>query len=399
MRAAVVCFTAQGCRTALQIRFILEQTGEKADIWCKKKDYLPPEGILQMEEPLKKWTGEQFSCCDALIFVGAVGITVRSIAPFLESKTKDPAVITVDEQGKFVISLLSGHIGGANELCSRIADGLEAVPVITTATDLNRKFAVDVFARKNGLWISDMKLAKQISADLLDGRRVGFYSDFPVEGEFPSQLFLMEEKQGIRSGDSGCGMLPEGAASCQHDECGTLPEKAATGQNGNSRGSGAQAAWSSCQIRVSGKPELQDKQQTDTLWLVPGWGVLGIGCRSGKTLEELEAFVLRMLEKQGISIHGLRKVCSIDRKAEEQGILDFCEKYGLPFETFSAEELMQVPGSFSASPFVAGQVGADNVCERSAVLGSGNGTLIMKKTAENGMTMAVAFENRRICFE
>lgn len=391
MKVSMICFTARGCCTALRIRRILENAGDEAGIWCKKKDYVPPEGILCLDKPLQAWTGEQFFRSDALIFVGATGITVRSIAPFLENKTRDPAVVTVDEQGKFVISLLSGHMGGANALCSRIADGLKAVPVITTATDLNRKFAVDVFAKKNGLWISDMKLAKRISAALLDGELVGFSSDFPVEGKLPRELIPLERSGGADapSGFSGstCGSAPLKKAVFPEGDCGGIR----SGRN--------TVPEYSCKICIVGDWPPKGVEEEATLWLVPQRAVLGLGCRSGKSMEELEEFVQRLLKLQGISFRTLRKVCSIDRKAKEQGILDFCKKYDLPFETFSAEELMQVPGRFSASSFVAGQVGADNVCERSAVLGSGNGRLVLRKTAENGMTAAVAMENRRICFE
>ena len=132
---------------------------------------------------LKNGQEEDFEDCDAIVFIGACGIAVRSIAPFVKSKKIDPAVVVVDEQGQFAISLLSGHIGGANELTEEIAEILRAQSVITTATDLNDKFAVDVFAKKNGCFISDMELAKEISAALLAGKEVGFASDFPWIGE------------------------------------------------------------------------------------------------------------------------------------------------------------------------------------------------------------------------
>ena len=120
---------------------------------------------------------------------------MRAIAPFLEGKTKDPAVLTVDELGHFVISLVSGHLGGANELCRRAAEKLGAVPVITTATDLNRQFAVDVFAKKNGLQIHSMEAAKMISASLLEGDRVAFESCLALEGELPPGLYWKQGKR------------------------------------------------------------------------------------------------------------------------------------------------------------------------------------------------------------
>ena len=129
-----------------------------------------------------------FQSMDALLFIGACGIAVRSIAPYLQGKDKDPAVVVLDERGIFAISLLSGHLGGANELTAVLANLTGAIPVITTATDINGRFAVDVFAKKQNLWISDLKAAKAVSAAVLDEEPVGFFSEFPVTGEIPCEL-------------------------------------------------------------------------------------------------------------------------------------------------------------------------------------------------------------------
>ena len=120
----------------------------------------------------------------------------------MASKKSDPAVLVIDECGHFVISLLSGHLGGANELALKVAEILHAVPVVTTATDLHHRFAVDVFAKKNNCSIFNMKAAKEVSAALLAGRRVGFYSEFPVcfyvmNVEIRSDLRKMIQNQNV----------------------------------------------------------------------------------------------------------------------------------------------------------------------------------------------------------
>ena len=117
----------------------------------------------------------------AMIFVSATGIAVRAIAPWIRDKMTDPPVVTVDEGAQFVIPLLSGHVGGANELARHIADWLEAVPVITTATDVNGKFAVDLFASAYHMTIIDRKEAKNISAAVLEGKQIGVFSDLPIK--------------------------------------------------------------------------------------------------------------------------------------------------------------------------------------------------------------------------
>lgn len=379
MKIAVICFTVQGAKTSLKIRDFFEQGSEWVEVWCRKKEYQPPKGICSWLGSLKEWTKKAFEDSDAVIFVGAAGIAVRSIAPYLQSKTTDPAVLVVDELGKFVISLVSGHMGGANELCSDLAGGLGAIPVITTATDLNERFAVDVFAKKNRLFIPDMKLAKMISARLLDGEKVGFGSEFPWNGKLPEGLDPgMQKQQGGEQSD---------LAAMEREN-----PKQSEEEQGSPEGQCPEYGFCIALNREK-RPFLH------TLHLLPRIAVLGVGCRKGISSEALEEFLLRFLEEHHIAPEVLKAVCSIDRKKEEAAILTFCGKYQLPFMVYSARELSEVPGSFSGSAFVADQIGVDNVCERSAVKGSGNGKLLLRKKAESGMTAALAIEEWRAYFE
>ena len=191
MKISMICYTLTGQQTGEKLKKGLEKEGNIVSLFTKSK-YIPDS----IKGSCGKWTGEQFETADSIIFIGAAGIAVRSIAPFIQSKKKDPAVLVVDELGKFVISLLSGHLGGANELACLAADILQAIHVVTTATDLEGKFAVDVFAKKNNCHIFRMKEAKEVSAALLAGEKVGFYSEFPWEGELPEGLIWCQ-KTGI----------------------------------------------------------------------------------------------------------------------------------------------------------------------------------------------------------
>lgn len=181
MKISIISFSRSGYRIGEMLSWFLGEGGHEVEAFTKSKytkkildesqveaDDKAFRNVKEFAKPidssLRDWTGRRFAQSDAIIFIGACGIAVRSIAPFVSSKKTDPAVVVIDEQGKFAISLLSGHIGGANELTEEISNLLHATPVITTATDINNKFAVDVFAKTNGCYISDMTMAKEISA-------------------------------------------------------------------------------------------------------------------------------------------------------------------------------------------------------------------------------------------
>lgn len=350
-RLALVSFTAKGCRLNALLCQALSREGYDVEAWGKEP-YAGEQGLKSLAEPLKTWTGRMFQEKDGILFIGASGIAVRSIAPFVQSKDKDPAIVVMDEKGMFAISLMSGHLGGANELAGILANLTGAIPVITTATDVNGKFAVDVFAKKQNLHIGSLKEAKQVSADILDEKPVGLLTEFPVEGPIPEELTVLKDGEPF---DGQTGMV--------------------------------------ISLNEEKKPFVH------TLHLVPRIVTLGLGCRKGKPEEEIEAAVLSLLQRNHLSIHSVKQVSSIDLKKEEPGILAFCEKYQLPFVTYSAEELLKVEGEFSASEFVKSITGVDNVCERSALLASGYGTMIQKKSAGNGVTAALCLEKWSVDFE
>ena len=170
MNIAVICFTEHGAVLAERLSKEFSEREMTCRAWIKKKETQIPDcrNVQVLTQSLREWTKEQFAAVDAMIFIGATGIAVRSIAPYVKSKKTDPAVIVVDEQGRHAISLLSGHIGGANALTLLVSEWIGAEPVITTATDLHGKFAVDAFAARRDLYIDSMTLAKEIAAALVE---------------------------------------------------------------------------------------------------------------------------------------------------------------------------------------------------------------------------------------
>ena len=171
MTTAVIAFTRRG--TALG-RSLADALGGTLHVPAR----FAPEVGAEAYSSLEGWTAWAWARADALVFVGAAGIAVRAIAPHVRDKFSDPAVVSVDEAGRFVVPLLSGHVGGANELARRVAALTGGQAAVSTATDVNGLFAVDVWARERGMAITDRVLAKEVSAALLEGRPVGFASDF-----------------------------------------------------------------------------------------------------------------------------------------------------------------------------------------------------------------------------
>ena len=296
---------------------------------------------------LTEWTEEHFRTEEGLVFVGAAGIAVRAIAPFVADKTTDPAVVVIDERALNVIPILSGHLGGANDLAREIAKVTGAGCAITTATDINGVFAVDEWSKRQGCRLLEPKRIVNISGALLGGGTITVRSRWEIEGETP---------QGIRvvSNDDG------------QSEC--------------------NAAERSADVALD-----VFRGAEESLHIVPPICVLGIGCRKGTKKEAIELLLEKLIKETGLLAESICGAASIDLKKEEQGLLGFCNDHGWEIEFYSSEELAAVPGNFSSSEMVKSVTGVDNVCERSAALKSG-GEVIVKKMAENGVTMAVAIK-------
>ena len=194
MKIAMISFTGNGRRLERSLAHELEKEGHQVLQAVKCKELESDKDAVKCSA--REWTGEQFRTRDVLIFIGAVQIAVRLIASFIGSKTTDPAVLVLDEKGQYCIPILSGHIGGANEMAERIAEMAGALPVITTATDIRGKWAIDVFARKNHLYIEDMQKAKQISAKILEGKTVVAAIESgrdSIEGTVPEEVKIVQE--------------------------------------------------------------------------------------------------------------------------------------------------------------------------------------------------------------
>lgn len=333
------------------------------------KDVVAQEnpGAVLVTGGLKNWCESTFYDSDALIFIGACGIAVRTIAPFLKSKAEDPAVLVADELGKNIISLLSGHLGGGNELTGYLAKELGANPVITTASDVNRRIAIDVWAKKNHLAITDLKLAKAAAAKIVAGESIPFYCEGNIRGQIPEELSLQTPEESVKYRMTDTGFLEK-----------------------------SQETAVAVSVHTGWGPNV--------LRLVPKTVILGIGCRRGKSCGEIRERTAEVLRKYRIAPESIYKIASIDLKAKEPGLCDFAGALSVPFETFSAEELREVSGEYESSGFVQQITGVDNVCERAAMAAlSGEeqkkAKFICRKTAADGVTIALVCREWGVSFE
>lgn len=282
------------------------------------------------------WLAGNWKVYQGFVFVSAVGIAVRLIAPCLRDKLSDPAVVALDEKACFSIPLAAGHVGGANQLAGSIAALLGAVPVITTATDVEHKFAADLFAKQNGIPIrgQDRRAVKNISAAILEEKPVGLYCEYEICGAVPKELTVVKRQEEIAC-FSACIVIPKTDETALAAEQRNLPEDPGYGGT--------------------------------ILRLVPRDVILGIGCRKGMSSERIQKAIQEALRSCKISVNRLDAVASIALKAGEPGIQEAAGQLGLPFITYPAECLSGITGVSRESDFVRTVTGIGNVCERAAI--------------------------------
>lgn len=344
-KAAIVCFTPNGRQLSETVENCLKN--EKWEFEWEADTFYRPI-------PFGGWMKEHFQKLDVLIFIGAMGIAVRGMAPYLRDKKTDPAVVVLDEKGAFVISVLSGHLGGANEFAGQLSKMLGAAPVITTASDVNGKIAIDVFAKKNGLVITSMKQAKLCAARIVAGSPVSFSCEGIIHGEIPPELRAKRQE---------------------------------------------------AEFHVEVSPYRQE-QRENLLHLVPKAFVLGIGCKRGTCASQIAGRVEEELQKMDIDLRSVLSMASIDLKKDEEGLLEFARQKEIPLYFYSTEELSKAEGSFTPSKFVAQTTGVENVCERAGFLlakkqgmKSLEQCMVLPKSGKNGVTVAIMKIDWSICFE
>ena len=340
MKIAVISITENGSAIAHEIK---KHLGSFHEIVHYAFDKYPAKGSVLFSS-LSELISQIFNKYDGLIFISSCGIAVRMTAPYICSKITDPAVISIDNQGKYAVSLLSGHLGGANRLAREAAQCIGAIPVITTATDSSEKFSPDCFAKENNLYIANMEMAKEAAACIVNGQKLGIVCHFPHTA-LPEEL---SEELNLKTG------------ICITDN-------------------------------------IDEQPYENTLHLLPKNIILGVGCRKNLSFNILESFILNCLNSNNIPLCRVKELATVDLKKEEDAINRFSRKYGIPLKFYTSIQLMKVQGRFSSSDFVKSVTNADNICERSAA--ASGGKLIVSKICGKGVTFAAAEQKVLINFE
>ncbi len=313
---------------------------------------LPLEGTtVRRFSRLRKGVAQYFNQYPAHIFIMSAGIAVRVIAPLIRHKTEDPAVLVIDEKGHHVISLLSGHVGGANALTVKVARLIDSDPVITTATDINGVSAIDVLAVEKNLFIENPEAIKYVNMAMIKGDPVELYDpyDFLTRDLVGMSVIPLEEMHPVQDGNSST----RPCAGVFIDD-----------------------------IRV-------DLSRT-ILILRPSSLVAGIGCNRNTGFDELRDFLFDVLKNYKLSVNSLSRLVSIDLKSDEAGLLELAKSLDVPIEFFSKEQLNRIKTIQNPSILVEKHVGVKSVCEAAAILGSNQGRLIVPKQNTRNVTVAIA---------
>ncbi|HEX3016144.1 MAG TPA: cobalt-precorrin 5A hydrolase [Desulfobacteria bacterium] len=386
MKIAIVALTANGANTANRLAARLQgavlpggragavavRQAESVEVFLPAKLVEPDgrNGVQRYTCSTAQQLKELFGRYEAIICLMATGIVVRSIAPLLRGKAVDPAVVVIDENGQFAISLLSGHLGGANDLAREAARALHGIPVITTATDVQGYLAVDVLANDMGAKPEPIAKLEPVNSAIAAGETVELFSEaaLPLGKDHP----------------------------VWHDARWRVHRPSEAGATGQEFLAMVQASTATAGRRQDVPVVVTAKLGPEKfLYLRPPVIVAGIGCRRGVSGKRILRAILAALDRAGRSPLSLKKLASIEAKTDEAGIIWAARELGVPVEFFSVTVLREIIAGhegLAKSDFVNKQMGVGGVCEPASLAGCRQGRLVLGKQANEGITVALAEE-------
>lgn len=343
-RTAIVTLTRRGQDLALKIKGSLKEV----NIYSPQKLMNQGEGICHYNTSLKELTVKLFKEYKNIIYIMALGIVVRVIAPCLKDKRVDPAIVTIDESAQHVISTLSGHLGGANALTDRIAKILKTKAVITTATDCQGKLAIDLLARKLNCTMEPFKNLKFANATIVNEQPLSIFTDYKIDLTKTANISI----------------YPLAAL-------------------------GSKLVQTGFPVIISNSNIIIDQ---DYLQLIPSNIIIGIGCRRGVAAKEIKFAIDETLKSLNLKEKSIKKLATIDLKKDETGLIEYAAEKFLEIDFIKRYEIKNTNLKISRSEFVQKMIGVAGVCEPAALLSSKKGKLILAKTIYNRVTVAVVEE-------
>jgi cobalt-precorrin 5A hydrolase len=346
-KVAIVCITKNGINISKRIK----EKIPSASIYAQSKHKDSSDGIIWFEKNTKIMIEEIFKEYESIICIFSLGAVIRLISNLLKDKKTDPAVIVIDDKANFVISTLSGHLGGANSLTKSIADILNSTPVITTAADVNETIAVDLLGSEFKWRIENFENVTKISAFMVNEEKIGVYQDTGEtkwwNKELPKNVSIVKDIDELRSDDFKAGLI------------------------------------------------ISDKIITDPLLVNksviyrPKSLVVGLGFHWDTTQKEIEDGILKVLKENGLSFHSIRNLSTINRGKSPASLGSFSDKHGIPLEFYDKEKLdkIMVP---NPSDVVKKYEGTSSVSEASSILSSGGELIVTKQKFPPNLTVAVS---------
>lgn len=324
-------------------------------------------GDIYNKENFKENLQAGFGRYDSLICIMATGIVVRILAPLIVHKTSDPAVVVLDQKGKYAISLLSGHLGGANDLAREMAAISGGEAVITTATDVAGELSFDTFAKKHDMAIENIGQLKHISGALLSGKKVNVFTDKNAAKLYPE--LAKEQKRGM------IAILPLSEFFKTYTIESNIPSVVIDERLFVSNSTVPQAA--------------------PVLYLRPRTICAGIGCKRNMEQKPIEEALLQTLKEEGIHPLSLKCIATIPLKSDEPGIIGTAANLNVPLQIIPTEEIENLDINqlgIQTSEFVASQTGVLSVSTACSYLASGKGTILRDKAKHKGITIALSKE-------
>ena len=345
-KVSVLAITKNGIKIGLS----LKELYPKWEVHVPKKLSNSASEINWYSESTSEKIEKLFKTNDALICLFSLGAVIRLVSPHIKDKKTDPAVLVIDDKMNFVISALSGHLGGANELAEQIAKRLGATPVITTAADVNKTIAVDLVGKEFGWKIEDDSTVTKISALMVNEEKIGVFQDAGNKnwwkGELPKNVTIYSSFDELKNSKSKAFLI------------------------------------------ISDKIIKSEILKDAVIYRPPNL-VVGVGLHWDTPKETIKEGLKLCLEKNNLSYLSIAKFVSLKKPQDAKGLIEIGKEMCIPVEYFEKDDLTSITVPNPSSTVQAFE-GTPSVSEASAIKASGGQLIVQKQKFPPNLTIAIA---------